>query len=33
MSGEIELDESYFGYPKKKKHAADRRKRGRGREN
>lgn len=33
MSGEIELDESYFGGPKKKKHAADRRKRGRGAEN
>ena len=33
MSGEVELDESYFGGPKKKKHAQDRRKRGRGAEN
>jgi len=33
MSGEIELDESYFGGPKKKIHARDRRKRGRGAEN
>ena len=33
MSGEIELDESYFGGPRKKKHAKDRRKRGRGAEN
>lgn len=33
MSGEIELDESYFGGPRKKKHADDRRKRGRGAEN
>jgi transposase len=33
MSGEVELDESYFGGPKKKKHAKDRRKRGRGAEN
>ena len=31
--GEIELDESYFGGPKKKIHAKDRRKRGRGAEN
>ncbi len=31
--GEIELDESYFGGPGKKKHAQDRRKRGRGAEN
>jgi len=33
MSGEVELDESYFGGPRKKKHAGDRRKRGRGAEN
>ncbi len=33
MSGEIELDESYFGGPRKKIHAKDRRKRGRGAEN
>ncbi len=33
MSGEIKLDESYFGGPRKKKHADDRRKRGRGAEN
>jgi len=33
LSGEIELDESYFGGPRKKHHAADRRKRGRGAEN
>ena len=33
MSGEIELDESYFGGPRKKLHAKDRRKRGRGAEN
>ncbi len=33
MSGEIELDESYFGGLRKKKHADDRRKRGRGAEN
>jgi len=33
MSGEIELDESYFGGPRKKRHADDRRKRGRGAEN
>ena len=33
LSGEIELDESYFGGPRKKKHAQDRRKRGRGAEN
>jgi len=33
LSGEIELDESYFGGPRKKRHAADRRKRGRGAEN
>lgn len=32
-SGEFELDESYFGGPKKKTHAEDRRKRGRGAEN
>ena len=31
--GEIELDESYFGGPRKKLHAKDRRKRGRGAEN
>ena len=31
--GEVELDESYFGGPKKKIHAKDRRKRGRGAEN
>src|SRR3989339_417229 len=31
--GEVELDESYFGGSKKKKHARDRRKRGRGAEN
>src|SRR3990167_10379771 len=30
FKGEIELDESYFGGPRKKKHAQDRRKRGRG---
>ena len=33
MSGEIELDESYFGGPRKKLRAQDRRKRGRGSEN
>jgi len=33
LSGEIELDESYFGGPRKKRHAKDRRKRGRGAEN
>ena len=33
FKGEIELDESYFGGPRKKKHAQDRRKRGRGAEN
>lgn len=33
LSGEIELDESYFGGPRKKRHAQDRRKRGRGAEN
>lgn len=33
LSGEIELDESYFGGPRKKLHANDRRKRGRGTEN
>lgn len=33
FSGEIELDESYFGGPRKKRHAKDRRKRGRGGEN
>lgn len=33
LSGEIELDESYFGGPRKKHHAEDRRKRGRGAEN
>lgn len=33
LSGEIELDESYFGGPRKKRHADDRRKRGRGAEN
>jgi transposase len=33
FSGEVELDESYFGGPRKKKHAGDRRKRGRGAEN
>ena len=32
-SGEFELDESYFGGPKRKLHAEDRRKRGRGAEN
>jgi transposase len=32
-SGEFELDESYFGGPRKKIHAEDRRKRGRGAEN
>ena len=32
LSGEIELDESYFGGPRKKRHAKDRRKRGRGAE-
>lgn len=32
-SGEFELDESYFGGPRKKLHAEDRRKRGRGAEN
>ena len=32
-SGEFELDESYFGGPRKKNHADDRRKRGRGAEN
>lgn len=31
--GEVELDESYFGGPRKKINAADRRKRGRGAEN
>lgn len=31
--GEVELDESYFGGQRKKKHAKDRRKRGRGAEN
>lgn len=33
FSGEVELDESYFGGPRRKKHALDRRKRGRGAEN
>ena len=33
FKGEIELDESYFGGPRKKRHAQDRRKRGRGAEN
>jgi transposase len=33
LSGEIELDESYFGGPRKRLHAKDRRKRGRGAEN
>lgn len=33
FQGEIELDESYFGGPRKKKHAQDRRRRGRGAEN
>ena len=33
FSGEVELDESYFGGPRKKLHAKDRRKRGRGAEN
>lgn len=33
LPGEIELDESYFGGPRKKLHAGDRRKRGRGAEN
>lgn len=33
LSGEIELDESYFGGPRKKRHTEDRRKRGRGAEN
>ncbi len=33
FKGEIELDESYFGGPRKKKHTQDRRKRGRGAEN
>lgn len=32
-SGDFELDESYFGGPRKKTHAEDRRKRGRGAEN
>lgn len=32
-SGSFELDESYFGGPRKKLHAQDRRKRGRGAEN
>ena len=32
-SGEFELDESYFGGLRKKTHASDRRKRGRGAEN
>ncbi|MBP6925667.1 MAG: IS1595 family transposase [Candidatus Pacebacteria bacterium] len=32
-SGEFELDESYFGGPRKKTHVEDRRKRGRGAEN
>ena len=31
--GEVELDESYFGGPRKKHHAKDRRRRGRGAEN
>lgn len=31
--GEVELDESYFGGPRKKNHVKDRRKRGRGAEN
>jgi len=33
LSGEIELDESYFGGPRKKRHAKERGKRGRGAEN
>ena len=33
FSGEVELDESYFGGPRRKLHAQDRRKRGRGAEN
>jgi transposase len=33
LSGEVELDESYFGGLRKKTHAGDRRKRGRGAEN
>jgi len=33
FSGEVELDESYFGGPRKKRHAQDSRKRGRGAEN
>lgn len=33
FSGEVELDESYFGGPRRKLHAKDRRKRGRGAEN
>ena len=33
FSGEVELDESYFGGMRKKRHAEDRRKRGRGAEN
>lgn len=33
LSGEVELDESYFGGPRKKRRAEDRRKRGRGAEN
>lgn len=33
LSGEVELDESYFGGPRRKLHAKDRRKRGRGAEN
>ena len=33
FKGEVELDESYFGGPRKKRHALDRRKRGRGAEN
>lgn len=33
FSGEVELDESYFGGPRRKKRAHDRRRRGRGAEN
>src|SRR3989338_6549708 len=33
FQGEVELDESYFGGKKKKKHPEDKRKRGRGAEN
>jgi len=33
FAGEVEMDESYFGGPRKKIHAKDRRKRGRGAEN